>query len=81
MKTKIKKWGNSLGLRLPKIVLESMGILEDSEIQISLGEGQMFLRPINREASFKLKDLVKKISKNNIHEKIDWGKKVGKEVW
>ncbi len=34
-----------------------------------------------RKNKVNLKDLVMKITPNNIHKEIDWGKPVGKEIW
>ena len=34
-----------------------------------------------RKNKVKLKNLVMKITPDNIHKEIDWGKPVGKEIW
>ena len=34
-----------------------------------------------RKNKVNLKDLVMKITPNNVHKEIDWGKPVGKEIW
>lgn len=80
MKTTIKKWGNSLGLRLPMATVKDAGFFEDSEVDILVKDNCLVLQ-LQKSKSYNLKDLVNKISSENLHEKVDWGDKIGKEVW
>ena len=80
MKTKIQKWGNSLGVRLPKVLLQEAGIAAGSDVNLSLERGRIVLAPV-RIPKYKLKDLVDQITPENRHEEVDFGPPQGKELW
>lgn len=78
MSSKIQKWGNSLGIRLPKNLLERAKLKENAEVVLSEKNGVIMIAPAKVEYS--LQDLVDQISKNNVHGEIDF-KPEGQEVW
>jgi len=80
MVTKIQKWGNSLGLRIPKSFAVDAGVEEGSEVDISIEGDRLVIRAV-RPARYELKELVSLIREDNIHEEIPTGKRVGREVW
>lgn len=84
MTTKIKMWGNSLGVRIPKYVSEELCLREGNDVQVSLQGKIITIKPIKLAKSHKaisLKKLVSKITKHNRHGETDWGYPVGKELW
>ena len=47
--TRLNRWGHSVGLRLPKSVLEAAGLTERSAVSIRLlDSGEIRLRPIGK---------------------------------
>lgn len=80
MIAKIQKWGNSLGLRIPKSFAAEVHIKEGSAVDIAVREGKLVITP-GRKPRYDLTDLLAKISKKNLHEEIDTGEPVGGEVW
>ncbi len=80
-KTKIKKWGNSLAIRLPKTSVDLLNLKENSLVSFDYDKKQIVIKPEKKKNVFTLKGLTDKITKDNLHEEIDWGKPVGKEVW
>jgi antitoxin MazE len=40
MKVKVAKWGNSLGVRLPKIAVEAVGATVGSDLDLTFGNGE-----------------------------------------
>jgi antitoxin MazE len=77
--TQIAKWGNSLGLRLPKSVALEAQVGEGDTVDVSVKNGAIVVRP-NR-TTYSLKQLVAKITPRNRHNESDWGTPVGDEVW
>ena len=77
MTTKIAAWGNSFGLRLPKSLLETFALKEGSCVNIEVQEDAILIRP----ARPTLKELVSRITPQNRHDEIDFGKPIGKEIW
>ena len=80
MQTKIKKWGNSLALRIPKLFVSDANLKLNKLVDISIDEGSIIITPIN-EKEYSLEKLLKSVSKNNLHGELDAGAPVGKEIW
>ncbi len=85
MSTKVQKWGNSLALRLPKEIAAGLNIKEGSEIMIESEAKRIIIKPLKKTKRKThiptLEELVSKITKDNRHPLINWGRPVGKEVW
>jgi antitoxin MazE len=82
MLAKIQKWGNSQGLRISKSLLLDAQLDVGDEVDISVKEGIMIVAPAKRtRGRHNLKDLVARIHKRNRPREVDWGDRVGKEVW
>jgi antitoxin MazE len=77
--TQIAKWGNSLGLRLPKSVALEAQIDEGDTVDVSVKNGAIVIRP--SRPSYSLAQLVAKITPRNRHGESDWGPRAGGEVW
>jgi antitoxin MazE len=80
MVTTVKKWGNSMGIRLPKSVVQEVGLTEGATVTIEAKEGQIVITPLRRPR-YALKDLVGRITTRNRHAAVETGKPVGKEIW
>jgi len=78
MRTRIAKWGNSLGLRIPKPFILEAGLEDGAEVDIAVDGGRIVLTPVVREYS--LEQLTAQITPENRHGETDWGKPVGHEV-
>lgn len=82
MTTKVQKWGNSQGLRLPRHILEDANISIGDDVDVSVKGGEIIISPVKRiHGKYKLQDILSRIPKDYVPEEIDWGKPVGKEVW
>lgn len=79
MITRLRKWGNSLGLRIPKAFAEEARIGASSEVDLSLRQGRLVVIPIRRR-EFTLNDLVSGITPKNRHEAVDLGEAAGREL-
>jgi antitoxin MazE len=77
--TQIARWGNSLGLRLPKSVALEAQVGEGDTVDVSVKNGAIVVRP--SRPTYSLKQLVAKITPRNRHNESDWGTQVGDEVW
>jgi antitoxin MazE len=80
MITKIQKWGNSLGLRIPKSLAEGAHVREGTTVYLALDKGRLIIKPTG-EKVFKLDDLLANVTKENVHDEITTGGPVGKEAW
>lgn len=80
MLTKVKKWGNSLALRIPKAFAIDAQIEKDSVVEVSLVDGQILIKLI-AAPTWTLEQLLSGVNNNNIHHETDTGNAVGNEVW
>ncbi len=80
MQTQIKKWGNSLALRIPKSMADQLAIKTDTQDEIPLVRGQLIIKLIP-ELKLTLTELLEGINEDNVHHEIEVGAAVGKEVW
>lgn len=85
MITKVQKWGNSLGVRIPKSFASEVRFEDGSVVDMSLVNGNVVLKPVILEPvprkRYKLGDLVSGITAENTHQEVDSGQAVGREVW
>jgi antitoxin MazE len=80
MRTAVRRWGNSLALRIPRSVAADSRIKEGSVVDVSTVRGRLVVTPIS-EPRFTLDQLLAGITKENLHDEVDWGTAVGREVW
>jgi antitoxin MazE len=80
MVTKIQKWGNSLGLRIPKTFAKEAGVEEGSAVDISLEGDRLVIRPL-RTSKYQLSNLLSQVREDNLHKEISTGDSVGREAW
>ncbi len=80
MRTKIQKWGNSLGLRIPKSFAEEAHIHAGSTVDLSMDDGRLIVRR-SRVPAYRLEDLLSKVTKDNLHEEVPTNEAVGREAW
>jgi antitoxin MazE len=77
--TQIGRWGNSLGLRLPKSVAREARLGEGDTVDLSVDNGVILIRP--SRPRYALDALVGRITARNRHGESAWGPAVGHEVW
>jgi antitoxin MazE len=80
MRAKIQKWGNSLGVRLPKVLADDVRLAEGSMVELLVDRGRVLLDPVV-EPRYSLDELVAGITSKNRHKSVDWGRPQGGEVW
>ena len=78
MSSKIQKWGNSLGVRIPKSIIEKANLNENSEVEIENKDGAIIIFPSRKKLS--LDNLLSQITKDNLHKESD-DEVEGNEVW
>lgn len=80
MQTKVQKWGNSLGVRIPRGLAEEVGLAAGTEVSLSAREGELVLKP-SVPSRLRLADLLADVTSDNIHASIDTGDAVGAEAF
>ena len=80
MEAVVKRWGNSLGVSIPKPFTEKLKINDNSVIDIDISNDSIIIKP-QKEKKYTLKELVQGINADNIHKEISTGGPVGREEW
>ena len=81
MLTKVQKWGNSLALRLPKVLADEAEIQFDSPVEITVRDHTIVIEPVREEKRYDLDELLAGVKPENLHDEVDFGGPVGKEDW
>lgn len=79
MTTKVQKWGNSLAVRIPRVLAEETRLSPGASVEIRVAGGQLIIqaRPKPR---YRLNDLLRKVTKRNLHPETSTGGPVGREA-
>ena len=80
MQTRIQKWGNSLGLRIPKSCATEAGVEAGSVVDVSVENGELVVKP-SRPLRYRLDELLDGVSAGNVHGEVETGDGQGGEVW
>lgn len=80
MRTRIQKWGNSLALRIPKSFATEVGLQRETTVELSMANGRLVITPIAKP-KLTLKQLLAKVTKENLHHEVDTGYTIGNEAW
>ena len=80
MAARIRKWGNSLGVRIPKAIAHMLRISEGDVLELSVRDGSLVLTP-RRDDRPALDELVSGITADNRHDEVDTGRPRGREAW
>lgn len=80
MRTRVKKCGNSLAVRIPNSFAAEAGLELEAAVEMTLVDGSLVVMSVARGEA-RLADLLARVRVENLHEEIDPGPAVGGEVW
>ena len=78
MQVQITRWGNSLGLRVPRDIAARLGLKEGARVDIAAEDGRIVIsleRPMCG-----LDELLVGMTPAAMHEAFDWGPDLGREA-
>jgi antitoxin MazE len=78
MEAVVRKWGNSLGIRIPSNIAKEASISDGSYVDIEDVDGQIIIRPKNR---YNLQEMIRRIKSENKHSEIKSDGSIGNEIW
>ena len=79
MEAVIRKWGNSLALRLPATVLKEAGYQLEQKVDLIVSRGRIIIQP-SEKVEYDIDELVSGINAANAHDEVSCGRPVGKEA-
>ncbi len=71
MQVRVRKWGNSLALRIPKPFAVDAGVEEGTVVDVSVSEGRLIAAPVRVQRA-RLRDLLDGVTKANLHEEVSF---------
>ncbi len=75
----VVRWGNSLAVRIPKSVADEARLAEGDKLVLQVeSPGHVAIKAIDRPT---LEQLLERITPENLHKEINWGKPGGNEAW
>jgi antitoxin MazE len=78
METVIKKWGNSLGIRIPNLIVREFSLKDGSFVEIKDMGNEIIIKPKKKN---KLLEMLEAINEQNIHKEVETNGPVGKEIY
>ncbi len=86
MNIAISKWGNSIGIRIPIIVTESLGLRAGDQVAFEIKDGGMFIKKKKSNSQMFEKFSGKpyeEITQEDLGtaETLDWGEDIGGEIF
>jgi antitoxin MazE len=78
MEATVQKWGNSLGIRIPNLIVRELSLKNGSVVDINDNGSEIVIKPIRKT---RLSEMLEKINDENIHQEIGTTGPVGNEIW
>jgi antitoxin MazE len=78
MQVQLARWGNSLGVRIPKDIATRVGLAEGARVDIE-AEGDRIVISVSRP-HYTLDELLEGITPEEMRTAFDWGPDVGREA-
>jgi antitoxin MazE len=79
MEVTIQKWGNSLAIRIPVSYAKDISLQQGTSVDLIKKKGKLVIVP--KKPGLKLKNLLAKITADNIHKEEFPEGPIGKEIW
>ncbi len=80
MRVQVKKWGNSASIRIPAAIMAAAALRIDQDVDVREDDGRVVIEPVAKPR-YDLQELLAQITPENLHDPVDWGPPVGREIW
>ncbi len=78
MNATISPWGNSLGLRIPKVIAQTLHLSASDTVFFTIKDNSLIIKKKEKKS---LDELLQKVTPKNIHKETQPSYPVGSEVW
>lgn len=79
MRVTIRKWGNSLALRIPRTFAADACLVSGSEVDMAVEDGRLVIAPIH--SGLTLDALLNAVTPENLHGEVETWRPIGREAW
>ena len=80
METRICKWGNSDGIRIPSSILKALNIKTNDILNIEQQDDKIIIT-VPKKKKISLKDRFATYHGENLAKDFSWDENIGKEIW
>ena len=77
----LKKWGNSLAVRIPAPLARQLNLTENTLVECAIVDGSLVISPVTEPRPYSLDQLLDRVTPENIHDETYMGAPAGKEIW
>jgi len=77
----LKKWGNSLALRIPAPLARQLNLTENTSVECAVVDGNLVISPVIEPRPYSLNQLLDQVTAQNIHDETEVSGPAGKEIW
>jgi len=78
MEVVLARWGNSLGVRIPKDIASRTGLREGARVDIEAQGSRIVITPAQKR--YELVELLLDVTPQAMREAFDWGPDKGREI-
>ena len=78
MEVVLARWGNSLGVRIPKDIASRSGLREGARVDIEAQGSRIVITPAQKR--YELVELLRDVTPQAMREAFDWGPDKGREI-
>ena len=80
MRVSVRKWGNSPAVRIPISIMHAAHLKIDQAMEIHEERGRVIIEPVI-EKDLSLSQLLDGVRADNLHEEVDFGGPMGREIF
>ena len=73
MIAQVARWGNSLALRIPASLAQTLIVKEGHSVELTIEDHRLVVTPLNATPTYQLAELLSGITADNLHEETDFG--------
>jgi len=85
----VQKWGNSLGIRIPRVILDTIKIVENDKVELTNDADTIIIRKVTQSSHKSLEERlvayygkpIETIKSVEANGEFDWGHARGDEEW
>ncbi len=76
----LRKWGNSLAVRIPAPLARQLNLTENTPVECAVQDGSLVISPVIGRP-YSLDQLLDRVTPENLHGETAVGVPAGREIW
>ena len=80
METRLQKWGNSDGIRIPSVILKTLNLKTNDKVNIICEDNKIIISKSNNK-KISLEERFNNYNGEDLTKEFEWDEARGKELW